>query len=200
VHETKPEHLQTILNDQFIRPAKDINRNKYKTARYNYVYLGVLFKFLSMFPSNIKKSIGGEYFTDKVVLFFTEELFTDLTPLCWSPDWRFGNCSKKGSIQYNSRKSPDENISSWQAAYSSVYTRTPAALGKSKAAQSLYAPIHTLGQNELVFSEAIPMRHCVGIFQLGGDKDRLGNIPGVVVMTNTDELTDFLQRYGYSAH
>jgi hypothetical protein len=199
VHETKSENLDEFIRDQAIRSARNVNAAKFKTARYANVYLGVLFKFLSMFPSNISRTIGGDHFRNKLVLFFTDDLMAELPPTCWNPNWRFGDCSKKGSIRYNPRISPSENIALWQAAYMPVYTATPTALGRPKAAHTLYVPIESLGQNEVVFPMAIPFRYCVGVFQLGGDKAVLSRVTANA-MTDVDELAAFLRLYGYSAH
>jgi hypothetical protein len=113
LHETKPELLEKILAAGKILPASEFNLSK-TVRRYKFTYLGILFNNISLFPSNIKST---RHFTNKSIMFFESSLLQDQQPLCYSPTWRFGDCSKKDSFKYNPGKSPEENISIWNEAY-----------------------------------------------------------------------------------
>lgn len=189
VHETTVPFLQKIVEETKILPAKMFDK-RFKTSRYNNVYLGVLFKSLSMFPEDICKVAGKQYFDDKVILFFDKDLLTSQKPECWSPSWRFGDCSKKDSIRYKPTLTSEENIKLWES-----QMKAPASHGAFlKSNRPLYLPKQQFGQNELVFSKPIDFTHLVGIFCM--DKDVI--LPGHIVRLSTlDQLTIFLRSHGY---
>ena len=189
VHETTVPFLQKILEETKILPAKMFDK-RFKTARYNNVYLGVLFKHMSMFPEDIRKVAGKQYFDDKVFLLFDKELLKSQTPECWSPSWRFGDCTKKDSIRYKKTMTPDENIQLWEAQMKAQTSKGTFV----KSNKPLYVPKQQFGQNELVFAKPIDFSHLLGIFCMDKDVE----IPESIVRLSTlDELTTFLKKHGY---
>jgi hypothetical protein len=189
VHETTVPFLKKIVEETKILPAKMFDK-RFKTARYNNVYLGVLFKHMSMFPEDICKVAGKQYFDDKVFLLFDKDLLKSQAPECWSPSWRFGDCTKKDSIRYKQAMTPDENIKLWE-------TQMKAQTSKGtfvKSSKTLYLPKQQFGQNELVFAKPLDFSHLLGIFCM--DKDIV--IPEPIVRLSTlEELTTFLKKHGY---
>ena len=192
VHETKPAFLVDILKNSAIRPMKDINSTK-KAKRYNFTYLGVLFNHISLFPSNIK---SPRFFENKSMLFFKSDLLTEQNPICYSPTWRFGDCSKKDSKAYIKTKSVEENIALWEEEYK-IHTAKRKTINRTARANNfkLYKPLESFGQNELVFNDPIPMTHCEAIFQLGATFEPPESIR---LLTTLDELEVYLREKGYS--
>jgi len=195
VHETQPSFLQKILEEGSILPAKAFDK-RYTTARYNNVYLGVLFKFLSMFPSDVR-SVSKTHFDDKAILFFSTDLLHSTVPECWSPTWRFGDCSKKDSIKYKKTLSPKENIQVWKEAYKAHVVKLMslhASLGKiNRSHYSLYMPKLQYGQNELVFSKPLPLTHLVAVFST----EDIVLPEHVHKLSTLEELSSFLSFAGY---
>jgi hypothetical protein len=113
--------------------------------------LGVLFKFLKLSKSDIKKNT--------VYILFAEDILKEVQPKCWSDTWNFGKCDKKNSIKFDASKSPAENIQVWSTKYRASHPRT-----------SVYSPMSGNGQNEIVFEASIPLVHC-RIFTFENEKD-----------------------------
>jgi hypothetical protein len=191
IHDTKPEILEQILAAGKIRSASEFNASK-KSKRYLFTYLGILFNHISLFPSNIK---APRHFENKSILFFENKLLEDMKPICYSPTWRFGDCSKKDSFKYNAAKTPDENIEIWEEAYK-LHTLKRKAVNKTAKNNNfkLYKPLESFGQNELVFNNSIPLDHCVAIFQLNAT---FSVPPHVRLLTSLDELEAYLSENGY---
>ena len=188
VHETKPEFIKRIMDAYSIFPAKNINTSK-KSKRYLFTYLAVLFNHISLFPSNIK---SPRYYENKIILFFDSEVLHAQHPICFSPTWRFGDCSKKDSLVYDDSISPEENISLWEDAYKLHTSKRRNTMNANIL--KLYKPMESYGQNELVFKDPIPLTYCRAIFDMAADY----YVPSsILLLKTTEELEEYLKENGY---
>lgn len=126
--------------------------------------MGVLFKFLKPVRSDIKK--------DTVYILFSDDILEKVIPKCWSDIWNFGKCEKKNSMQYDSSKTPSQNVALWSEKYRVTHPRI-----------RLYSPMSGNGQNEIVIPGSIPLTHCK-IFKFETEKE-------------IDDFYAFLRNFGY---